>query len=254
MMDSSFLVSFEDYVIEKNFVKNIAKALNVSPGKSRAAVITYGERSILVARYGDYSTHEQLKDIIDRAPSSGGVRRIDRALGAGSIVLQQSRPNVPKIVVLLTAGRQHPAADAKSLDEAAKPLREQGAKTYVIAIGREPDKTKLGVLVDTPDKVLEIDDFRGLNPQVPSIAKKIIDGLCKFNVIVVIVQRKLPSTYCVTFSLKIPNKYEERVARQHLLVLHSKLHIIPSLFVAQEESSLYRTNAKAERGCWHCNI
>lgn len=177
-------MSFGDYTLEKTFVKNIAKALNIAPGKSRAAVITYGDRPILVARFGDHNTHEQLKSVLDRAPFSGGVRRIDKALEAGATVLQQSRPGVPKIVVLLTSGRQYPANGAKTLDEAVKPLQNQGAKTYVIAIGKEPDNTKLRTIVDTPDKVVNIDSFRGLNPQVPSIAKKIIDGLCKFNVIV----------------------------------------------------------------------
>ena len=179
IMDSSFLVSFEDYTLEKTFVKNIAKALNIASGKSRAAVITYGDRPILVTRFGDYNTHEQLRSVVDRAPFSGGVRRIDRALEAASTVLQQSRPDVPKIVVLLTSGRQYPASGAKELDEASKPLRDQGAKTYVIAIGKEPDNKKLRTIVDTPDKVLGVDSFRGLNPQVPSITKKIIDGLRK---------------------------------------------------------------------------
>ena len=54
-MDSSTSVGSSNFVFEQNFVKSAASFLNVSPGKSRAGVFSYGEvshQAVTFARLG----------------------------------------------------------------------------------------------------------------------------------------------------------------------------------------------------------
>jgi hypothetical protein len=174
-MDSSSLVGQQDYTKEKDFVKTIARYLSVSSGKSRGFVITYGYRTENVAAFNGYRNVADFERAVDAARYLGGGRRLDRVLDAAKNALSSSRLDVPKIVVLLTAGRHTPAADAKRLDEAAKPLRDLGARTYVVAIGRTPNKQELRPIVQRPEDIVEIDRFDGLKSTAYPTAKHIVD-------------------------------------------------------------------------------
>lgn len=173
LIDSSASVSNEDYRKEKDFVKSIAKFLNVSPGKSRAAVVTYGERPQLVSSFTSYRTLPEFESLVDRSPQIRGERRIDKVLEAAQSVLNNARKTAPKITVLLTAGTQYPAAGAKSLNEASQPLRDLGSKTFVIAIGSQPNQQELLPVVDQRPDIFSVISFDALRTQDRSIAKEI---------------------------------------------------------------------------------
>lgn len=171
LIDSSFDVTNAQYTIEKDFVKSISDSLNVAPQKSRSSVITYGDRASLVAKYDSYRTTQELKRLIDGARAVGGARRIDRALDAASSVVSESRKDVPKIVVLLTAGRHTRVGGSKQLGAAAKPLRDKGARIFVVAIGRGPDKSELRPMVQEEKDILTFPTYEVLKPQASNVAK-----------------------------------------------------------------------------------
>ena len=56
LMDSSKDVNFINFIKEKAYVKLLAKRLNVSPGKSRAAVVVYGSSSQLKIDFDAYDS------------------------------------------------------------------------------------------------------------------------------------------------------------------------------------------------------
>lgn len=176
VVDSSDPVTYEDYIKEKEFVKSMVNTLNLSPGKTRATFITYGENPRVVVKFDGYRDKPSFNSFVDRAPRQSGRRRIDRALDSVANILRESRPDVPKAVVLLTAGRQTPARDAKTLDEAAKPLRDLGAKTYVIAIGREPSRVELLPVVEKPEDIFSGVTFDALISRVIPIARIVAQG------------------------------------------------------------------------------
>lgn len=176
MVDSSNPVTNEDYIKEKEFVKSMVNTLNLSPGKTRASLITYGENPRVVVKFDGYRDKQGFNSFVDRAPRQSGRRRIDRALDSVANILRESRSGVPKAVVLLTAGRQTPARDAKALDIAAKPLRDLGAKTYVIAIGREPSRVELLPVVEQPEDIFSVVTYDGLVTRVIPIARIVSHG------------------------------------------------------------------------------
>ena len=87
-------------------MKTLIKTLNSLPAKSRTALITYGNRPRVVFGLDNDLNKDALQREIDSAQPMGGGRRIDRALEEGVRLMTNSTQSVPKIVLLVTAGRQ----------------------------------------------------------------------------------------------------------------------------------------------------
>ena len=82
---------------EKEFVKLIARYLNVTPGKSRGSVIIFSSEVTPILPFSGYTTMSEFNAVIDRAPQLSGSRRIDRAFGVAATLFTSARPNVLKV-------------------------------------------------------------------------------------------------------------------------------------------------------------
>ena len=87
-------------------MKALIQTLNSLPNKSRTALITYGNRPQVVYGLEHDLNSDALQKKIDSALPMGGGRRIDRALEEGAQLMKSSGQSIPKIVLLITAGRQ----------------------------------------------------------------------------------------------------------------------------------------------------
>lgn len=181
MMDASSSVSQNDYRTEKDFVKALAKLLNVAPGKSRASLVTYSNNPSVIFRLNGYRNSLDFEQQVDRAPLLGGSRRMDKALETAGTILNEARRSAPKIAVLLTTGRQTAERDTKLLDEAVKPLESIGAKTYVIAIGKKPDIRELSLAVKKIEDVIQVYSFRDLLAKTQPVTQNMIKETRKYN-------------------------------------------------------------------------
>ena len=72
IMDSSADVSRADYEKEKDFVESLASYLRLSTGGTRAAVLTYGYTTTLIAEYDSYETLQTFNRAVDTASYIGG--------------------------------------------------------------------------------------------------------------------------------------------------------------------------------------
>ena len=142
LVDSSDNVTSDSYERQKTFVTQLARSLNIAPGKSRAALITYSTNPLLAFSLEKHDTISEFASAVNSAFYLGGSRRVDKALGAAANILRGARTSVLKIVFLLTAGKRTESSDA-SLGDAMRPLRDLGALTYAVAIGGEPDAQEL---------------------------------------------------------------------------------------------------------------
>ena len=106
LVDSSSDISANDYEKEKTLVKALIQTFNSLPNKSRTALITYGNRPQVVFEFQNDLSSDALQRKIDSALQMGGGRRIDRALEEGVKLMKTSGQSIPKIVLLITAGRQ----------------------------------------------------------------------------------------------------------------------------------------------------
>ena len=164
MVDASSFVSRDNLIKEKDFVKSLAKFLNVAPEASRAALILFGTLPNTEIKFSDYLTLRDFTDRVDQARALGGFRRMDRALDEAANVLNAKRRGVPHIVVLVTTGKQSRSEDAIPLDDALEPLEKLGTHTVVVAIGHDPD---------TLTHVLPVPSFDDLPSRVYDMAKQI---------------------------------------------------------------------------------
>lgn len=179
LVDSSSSVMSIDFRLEKKFVKAMARALNVSPDKSKGAVVMYGSKQDIVLSLEDFTDINDFKLAVDAANYIDGPRRMDLALEAAVTVMNRARENVPKIVVLLTAGRQSLASSPDVLSTSVKPLRDLGVHTFVVSIGSEPDNQQLDSVVENQLDIFDVPSFKALLPQMIPISKTVAERSSK---------------------------------------------------------------------------
>lgn len=170
ILDSSNDVTRDEYNKEKSFIKEFARYLNVAPGKSRAAVITYGQSADVLFKYGGYDSLTIFDVVINRASYIGGTQRMDLALDDAGRLLSEAKRCIPRWVILLTAGRHPSDPRVNSLLEASKPVRDQSDKVYVVAIGNKPDPKELKDIVKDPKDIFSVGSFQSLKSQARVIA------------------------------------------------------------------------------------
>ena len=164
-MDSSQGVTDELYRKEKEFIKSLASQFNLSPNGPRGSTVMYADNPYTIANFVEQNFNSR----VDSAPLLNKPRRMDRALEHAARML--SSRGGRKIVILLTAGRQ--TQGGKPLGEAIGPLRQMGAQTFVVAIGRDPDSRELSPLVDKSKDVFQVPSPENLPARSRVIAKRI---------------------------------------------------------------------------------
>lgn len=180
ILDASTPVGRNNFDKEKAFIKLLARSLNVSPGKSRAALITYSTNSFTVIPLGGYSTVQDFERTLDAIAFYGGERRMDRALEEAVGLFKKARPDVDRKVILLTAGRQTPGDDEKPLDKVKKRLLDVGALPFIVAIGTDHDIPTLTTAVEDPKDIFKVPSFDDLLSQVSSTATGVANRTSKF--------------------------------------------------------------------------
>ena len=176
LMDSALDVGNDNYRRQKEFVKVIAKALNLGKDASRACLVVYNERARLVTTFNTHRTLKEFENALLRARHMSHGRRIDKALVYAADLLTRARREIPKVVVLITSGRR---SSSNSLDVASNPLKTGGAKSFVVAIGNTPDIRELRLVVSKNDDVFEVPSFILLSRIEESFPKHIISSFGK---------------------------------------------------------------------------
>lgn len=124
---------------------------------------------------------EDFEQAVDNALYVGGRRRIDQALQAATTLFREVRPLIPKVVVMLTAGKQSRDPGFTSLDAASKPLHDLGVRIFVMAIGPDVDTEELTPLVKRPEDIFDLPSFTILAPQAIPTAVKISQRTGEFS-------------------------------------------------------------------------
>lgn len=176
VMDSSSNVPFYDFKTEKDFVKDLARY--VSPGNSRAAVVTYGSRAAEVIDFDIRRSVSDFETAVDNSPYINGRRRIDRSLDKIVQIMTNARPTATKLVVLLTADKQLSEFGTTTPARAAKPLWEKGVNIFIIAIGR---RNILELRELLPVNIFRVAIYNDLKLQTATIGKMIVERSSKKN-------------------------------------------------------------------------
>lgn len=175
-MDSSSTVVSQDFERQKQFVKSFARQFGISRDRSRGALVTYGTYANLDVRFDGYENLVDFDAAVDRAERVGGDRKMGQALDMASRVLLEARPKAHKVVILFTAGRQSQTAGTWFMESASRSLKNIGAKTYVVAIGNQPDSRELRPLVDRDSDILRVVSLANIDDLTGTTITLVTDG------------------------------------------------------------------------------
>lgn len=182
---SSRTLSPSHYRKEKEFVKRVATTLNISPGRSRIALILYSNFATAALRLDEKITLASFNNLVDGLPHERGVTRIDRALKLARSIFDSdsavTRRGVPKILILMTDGKQTVARDALTLMEAARPLHEDDVRIFAVGMGSNVDVKELSAVTGASDDVFLSPSFENLVSLSGSLSKIMCEAASKYT-------------------------------------------------------------------------
>ena len=183
LVDTSVGVSSEQFDLQKQFVRRMARYFLISPLGPRAAFATYGSSAYTVIDFSGYSSDAEFSLKINSARFLGGTRRIDQALDHAAKMFQETGRVGLRIVILLTAGNYYTGAGASSVSSAIMPLRSLDAHLYVIGIGSQFTPRMFKQMVREPKDIFQVPSFNDLTSRQFLIARqlRLTTNACKYN-------------------------------------------------------------------------
>lgn len=151
VIDSSGSISRRNFQKEKDFVKEVASTFKMGPDQSQIAVISYSDDAQIDVKFGQYSNVNDFNAAVDSVKHQRQRTRIDKALHLAATRLFTpkggARPNVAKVMVILTDGKQTVMSDSKTLDVAVRPLQDMNVTIFAVGVGNAIDIGELLLLV-----------------------------------------------------------------------------------------------------------
>lgn len=174
IIDSSKDITARDFNLQKEFIKYMANLLNTETGRSRAAVVNYGNKPMIVSTFDRFQSYEVFKKQIDDARPVGGGRRADNAFQIVSDVMKGARNNVPKVILFVGGGKQD--IGSRPLNDLAEKARNTGANIFVAAVGPNVDYSVVRSVVQNQQDMVIVPLFEKLRHSANSLVQHIVRG------------------------------------------------------------------------------
>ena len=172
VVDSSSFVGLDNYRTEKDFVKSLARVLNHSPTHTQSSVIIFDSFFEIPIQMGSYREIGSFSEAVNNLRYLGdSSSRLNFALTLAARGFSANRPDVPKIIIVIT-NKDPP--NRGPIDDLARVIRQEGKVVYVIAVGKEADFPNLQRLVVRPEDMYTPKAFADVMSYVPSIASNIL--------------------------------------------------------------------------------
>ena len=150
---------------------------------SRVALILYSNFATVIAQLGEETASASFNTLVDGLPYEGGLARMDRALRLASSAIfdpkTANRRNVPKILILLSGGKQTTARDAVSLEDASHHLHKAGVRILSIGMGNNVDFQEFRPISQREEDIFLAPSFDDLLRLSGSISKIICEASSK---------------------------------------------------------------------------
>ena len=153
----------------------MASSFNLGERNSQASIITYGFTSSQPRPSDIYDNLPAFERAVDDAIYIGGPRRLRYAVDRAETLLRTVTPEVLKIVVLLTSGKQSQPQDVPFLKESFKTLSALCIKVFAVSIGNDHDNEELLPAVDRSEDIFTVATFGSLAQQAQPISKSITE-------------------------------------------------------------------------------
>ena len=177
LLDGSKSLGDEGFNELKKFVKKTIDSYDVSPQGTHIAVVEFSDQATVKIPLTKSFNPDVLKELVDKInPSNGDERNVDLALDVAKTEILSpkggARPDVPRAVVLVTAGR---STGRIPVENAAEPLKKDGVNIYVVGVGNSVDPDELTNVVGNASDIHQV----GKPEDTSTIVKKIVDSVKK---------------------------------------------------------------------------
>ena len=165
-------------------MKSVAKTFDFASGKTRVGLILYSNFATVRAGIGAKTTLNVFENLVDGLPHEKGETRMDRALKLASSLFDPSasgamRRGVPRILILITSGKQTIATDSMNLEDAARPLHEADVRILVVGVGQNVDGNELRTVGLKEEDVFLAPSFEDLVSLSGSVSKTTCEAASK---------------------------------------------------------------------------
>ena len=134
--------------------------------ETRIGVITANKNATIDIRFDKHNTIKAFNQAVANITLRKGATQLDRAVRLASSRLFTvdfgSRSNVPRVLVILSDGREEVDLGAADLKSAVEPLHNADIRVLVVGIGIKANPEKLGQLVEREENVFFVYDFNHL--------------------------------------------------------------------------------------------
>jgi uncharacterized protein YegL len=165
-MDSSGSIGAANFLIQKNFVKNLLAGLNLGRNDTRVGLINYNTRVDILLNLANFTDYNTTAKIIDDIVYTGGFTYTGLALkAANEQVLQESlgmRPilsGIPKVVIVITDGE---STDRNSTLYEADRIKRREFSIISVGIG-QANFDELVAIASSPNDQYLVEDFDKLS-------------------------------------------------------------------------------------------
>ena len=176
LVDASESMTEKDFVNEKEIIKKIAATFDVGKAKSHLGLISFSTDAHIRVKFGDHLDLRSFQDAVDKIPFAAGGTRFDKAFGEAAIGLFSAnggvRPDLPKVMIILTDGKQSADYDAVPIERSVLPLRHLGVRILALAIGSQVDMDELRQMVNDPKDIHAFKDFNDLLDDVKKVGNE----------------------------------------------------------------------------------
>lgn len=181
VLDSSVDVSYPDFQRIKSFAIGVEKRFRISEFGSRYVVILYGNRVETTVRMNRVQNSTDFAVTVGNLLPVGGRRASYRGLELAESSLYNfgdgARRNAPKVVIMVTAGREASFSGNANLYQVATRLRDRGVVVKVVGVGGGLglSQNELLTLVGSSSDLFRPNSFNDLKDETPAVS----DGICK---------------------------------------------------------------------------
>ena len=173
-------MSVSDFQKIKAFIIAVEKRFKISEFGSRHGVIVYGDRAEVLVNMNKARDSTEFVNAVNSLWRIGGGRASYRALELAENVLydfNRTRRNVPKVVVMVTAGGESRFSNSAYLYQTAKRLRERAVVIKVVGIGSVSSRDELLPLVTSSADLFRSGSFDDLKDETPSLSESMCESI-----------------------------------------------------------------------------
>ncbi|XP_076600057.1 vitrin isoform X1 [Chaetodon auriga] len=141
LMDGSWSIGKRRFKIQKDFLSEVAQAINVGVAGPMMGIIQYGDDPVTEISLKSYSSSREVKSAIDKIVQKGGLSNVGKAL---TYINKQyysdangNRGGAPNVAVVLVDGWP-----TDKVEEASRLARESGINIFFVTIEGPDDNEK----------------------------------------------------------------------------------------------------------------